>query len=91
MTLAKKIEQALQDELKQENIKTVIEIAEFLKFKETQQQWNKINESEPEYITEEERANLNDLKSKGEFIKQRDLLNELGIYEDEIQRITGLE
>ncbi|KUO62909.1 MAG: hypothetical protein APF84_13160, partial [Gracilibacter sp. BRH_c7a] len=70
---------------------TVIEIAEFLKFKETQQQWNKINESEPEYITEEERANLNDLKSKGEFIKQRDLLNELGIYEDEIQRITGLE
>ena len=84
MTLAKKIEQALQDELKQENIKTVIEIAEFLKFKETQQQWNKINESEPEYITEEERANLNDLKSKGEFIQQRDLLNELGIYEDEV-------
>jgi len=84
MTLAKKIEQALQDELKQENIKTVIEIAEFLKFKETQQQWNKINESEPEYITEKERANLNNLKSNGEFIEQRDLLNELGIHEDEI-------
>ncbi|ADY55389.1 hypothetical protein Sgly_1061 [Syntrophobotulus glycolicus DSM 8271] len=84
MTLSKKIEQALQDELKQENIKTVIEIAEFLKFKETQQQWNKINESEPKYITETERAKLNDLKSKGEFVEQRDLLDELGIHEDEI-------
>jgi len=36
MTLAKKIEQVLKDELKPENIKTVIEIAEFLKFKESQ-------------------------------------------------------
>lgn len=84
MTLAQKIEQALQDELKQENIKTVIEIAEFLKFKETQQQWNNINESEPEYITELERTNFNDFKSKGEFIEQSDLLNKLGINEDEI-------
>lgn len=84
MTLAQKLEQALQDELKQENIKTVIEIAEFLKFKETQQQWNKINESEPEYISDQGRANLHELKSNGEFIDQDNLLEELGIHKDEI-------
>ena len=49
MTLAKKIEQVLKDELKPENIKTVIEMAEFLKFKESQKKWNEINESEHEY------------------------------------------
>ena len=36
MTLDKKIEQILKDELRPENIKTIIDIAEFLKFKETQ-------------------------------------------------------
>lgn len=84
MTLAQKIEQVLKDELKPENIKTVIEMAEFLKFKENQRIWNEINESEPEYITSEEQAYLEEVKSKGEFIDQKDLLKELGITEDEI-------
>lgn len=45
MTLAQKIEQVLRDELKPESIKIVIEMAEFLKFKESQKKWNEINES----------------------------------------------
>ena len=79
MTLAKKIEQLLKDELKPENIRTVIDIAEYLKFKENQIIWNKINESEKEYISEEERKHIEELKSNGEFINQDDLLKELGI------------
>ncbi len=85
MTLAQKIEQILKDELKSENIKTVIEIAEFLKLKESQKKWNEINESEHEYITAEEQAQLEEVKSKGEYIHQDDLLKELGINKDEIQ------
>ncbi len=84
MTLAKKIEKILKDELSPENIKTVIDLAEFLKFKETQDKWNKINELEHEYITEEERLHLKDIKLKGEFIDQDDLLKELGINKNEI-------
>jgi len=84
MTLAKKIEKILKDELSPENIKTVIDLAEFLKFKETQDKWNKINELEHEYITEEERLHLEDIKLKGEFIDQDDLLKELGINKNEI-------
>lgn len=34
MTLAEKIEEVLKDELAHENIKTVIELAEFFKYKE---------------------------------------------------------
>lgn len=84
MTLAKKIEQLLKDELKPENIKTVIDITEYLKFKENQSLWNKINESENEYISEEERKHIEKLKSSNEFISQEDLLKELGINTDEI-------
>ncbi len=84
MTLAKKIEKILKDELRPENIKTVIDLAEFLKFKETQDKWNKINELEHEYITEEERLQLEEIKLKGEFIDQDDLLRELGINKNEI-------
>ena len=46
MTIAKKIEEILKDELKPENIKTVIDMPEFLKFKENQNIWNKANEAE---------------------------------------------
>lgn len=84
MTLAKKIEKILKDELRPENIKTVIDLAEFLKFKEAQDKWNEINELEHEYITEEERLHLEDIKLKGEFIDQDDLLKELGINKNEI-------
>ncbi len=84
MTLAKKIEKILRDELRPENIKTVIDLAEFLKFKETQDKWNEINEREHEYITEEERLQLEEIKLKGEFIDQDDLLKELGINKNEI-------
>lgn len=84
MTLAQKIEQVLKDELKPENIKTVIELAEFLKFKESQKRWNAINESEAEYVTDEEKARLEELKANGEYISQEELLKELGIDEDEI-------
>ncbi|MFW5649019.1 MAG: hypothetical protein ACOX0L_07205 [Natronincolaceae bacterium] len=84
MTLAKRIERVLRDELKPEDIKTVIDLAEFLKFKETQDRWNKIDASGHEYITEEERLRLKEVKSKGDFIEQNDLLRELEIDEDEI-------
>ncbi|SHI16193.1 hypothetical protein [Sporanaerobacter acetigenes] len=84
MTLAKKIEKILKDELRPENIKTVIDLAEFLKFKETQDKWDEINELEHEYITEEERLQLEESKLKGEFIDQDDLLKELGINKNEI-------
>ena len=77
MTLAKNWK-ILRDEPRPENIKTVIDLAEFLKFKETQDKWNEINEREHEYITEEERLQL-EAKLKGEFIDQDDLLKELGI------------
>lgn len=85
MTLAQKIEQVLKGELKPESIKTVIEMAEFLKFKENHKKWNEINEAEPEYITEQEQAHLEEVKAKGEFIDQEDLLKELGINKDDIQ------
>lgn len=84
MTLSKKIEQVLKDELKPENLKTVIDIAEYLKFKEKQSMWEKINESEKEYLSEEERKHIDELKSSSDFINQDDLLKELGINEDEI-------
>lgn len=84
MTLAKRIERVLRDELKPEDIKTVIDLAEFLKFKEIQDRWNKIDASEHEYITEEERLRLEETKSRGDFIEQDDLLRELEIDEDEI-------
>ena len=68
-----------------ENIKTVVEIAEFLKFKENQKKWNEINNLEPEYISAEEQSYIKEVKTKGEFIDQDELLKELGISEDEIQ------
>lgn len=83
MTLAKKIEQILKDELEPENIKTVIDLTEFLKFKENQNKWNEINEMEHEYITEAERIKLEEIKLGGVFIDQDDFLKELGISEDE--------
>lgn len=61
MTLAKKIQQVLKDELKPENIKTVIDLAEFLKFKENQYISSKINEAEQEYLSEKERHILKKL------------------------------
>lgn len=54
MTLAKKIEEALKNELRPEDIKTIIDMAEFLKFKENRNIWNEINEAETEYISEKE-------------------------------------
>ncbi|MDD3227071.1 MAG: hypothetical protein PHG56_05985, partial [Tissierellia bacterium] len=84
MTLAKRIEQLLKDELKPENIKTVIDIAEYLKFKENKSIWDKINESQEEYITDEELKHIEELKANSEFISQDDLLKELEINADEI-------
>jgi hypothetical protein len=84
MTLAQKIEQVLKDELKPESIKTVIDMAEFLKFKEGQKKWNEINETEHEYLTKEKHEYLQEVKANGEFIDQDDLLKELGISKDEI-------
>ncbi|WP_353093011.1 hypothetical protein [Tissierella praeacuta] len=84
MTLAKKIEEILKNELSPENIKTVIDITEFLKFKENKVIWNTINEAEHEYISEEENQHLEEIKINGEFIDQDDLLEELRINKDEI-------
>jgi hypothetical protein len=85
MTLAKKIEQLLKGELRSENIKIVIELTEFLKYKESQKIWNEVNEDEPEYLTQEERERFEEVKAKGEFLDQDEILKELGINEDEIQ------
>jgi len=85
MTLAQKIEQILKDELKPENIKTIIDLAEFLKVRESQKKWDEINESEHEFITAEEQSQLDEVKAKGQFIDQDELLQELGINQDEIQ------
>lgn len=84
MSIAKKIEELLKDELKPENIKTIIDITEYLKFKERQNLWDKINESEKEYISEGERKHLDELKLGSQFISQEELLKELGIKDDEI-------
>ena len=84
MTIAKKIEEVLKNELEPQNIKTVIDMAEFLKFKENQNVWSKINEEENEYVSEEERLRIEEIKLNGEFITQDDLLKELGINKDEI-------
>jgi hypothetical protein len=54
-----------------------------LKFKESQKRWDEIHESEPEYITEEERKRLEELKAHGEYVSQEQLLKDLGIGEDE--------
>ncbi|MHB8126097.1 MAG: hypothetical protein ACYDEJ_10730 [Desulfitobacteriaceae bacterium] len=58
---------------------------EFLKVKESQKKWDEINESEHELITAEEQAHLEEVKIKGEFIDQDELLQELGINKNEIQ------
>ncbi len=84
MSLARKIEEVLKNELKPESIRTVIEMAEFLKYKENQKLWSKINESEHEYITDEEQSYHDKIKTTGEFISQEELLKELGINQDEI-------
>lgn len=84
MTLAKKIEEILKDELRPENIKTVIDIAEFLKLKENQSMWEKIDEADAEYISKEEYLRIEEIKLNGEFINQDILLKELDIDEYEV-------
>lgn len=84
MTLAKKIEEILKDELRPENIKTVIDIAEFLKLKENQSMWGKIDEADAEYISKEEYLRIEEIKLNGEFINQDTLLKELDIDEYEV-------
>lgn len=59
-------------------------MVEFLKFKENQNVCNIINESDSEYISEEERLHLEEITSNCEFIDQEDLIKELRISKDEI-------
>ncbi|HHX60676.1 MAG TPA: hypothetical protein GX707_08175 [Epulopiscium sp.] len=84
MTLENKIRQILKDELKPENITTIIHMTEFLKFKESENIWSEINKLEHEYMSEEETKRLEELKLQGEFINQDSLLKELEISQDEI-------
>ena len=84
MTLAKKIKEILKDELRPENIKTVIDIAEFLKLKENKNIWEKIDEEETEYISKEEYLHIEEIKLNGEFINQETLLKELDIDDYEV-------
>ena len=84
MTLAKKIKEILKDELRPENIKTVIDIAEFLKLKENKNIWEKIDEEETEYISKEEYLRIEEIKLNGEFINQKTLLKELDIDDYEV-------
>lgn len=79
MTLAKKIQKLLKDELSLENIQTVVDMAEFLKFKENQETWNKIDQSEKEYVSKEEHSRIEEIKLNGEFFDENDVLSELGI------------
>lgn len=83
MTLAKKIEELLKDELEPENIKTIIDMAEFLKMKEKQNIWRKIDEADTEYISKEEYLRIEEIKLNGEFINQDTVLKELDIDEYE--------
>lgn len=84
MTLAKKIKEVLKDELRPENIKTVIDIAEFLKLKENKNIWEKIDEEETEYISKKEYLRIEEIKLNGEFINQETLLKELDIDDYEV-------
>ncbi len=84
MTIAKKTEEVLKDELEPEDIKTVIDMAEFLKSKEKQAIWKKIDESEKEEITEGEYHHIENIESNGELVDQKTLLNELGIEDYEV-------
>ena len=84
MTLAKKIKEVLKDELRPENIKTVIDIAEFLKLKENKNIWEKIDEEETEYISKEEYLRIEEIKLNGEFINQETLLKDLDIDDYEV-------
>lgn len=84
MTLAKKIEELLKDELKPENIKTIIDLAEFLKLKEKQSIWKKVDGGDREYISKEEYLNIEDIKANDEFINQDAVLKELDIDDYEV-------
>ena len=84
MTLAKKIKEVLKDELRPEDIKTVIDIAEFLKLKENKDMWDKIDEEETEYISKEEYLRIEEVKLNGEFIDRETLLKELDIDDYEV-------
>ncbi len=46
MGIAKKLKLLLQDHLKDESIKTVVELVEFLKFKENEEKFQGIDESD---------------------------------------------
>ena len=65
--------------------RTTVGLAEFLKDRESRKKWDEINESEHEFITAEEQSHLDEVKAKGQFIDQDELLQELGITKDEIQ------
>ena len=67
--------------MRPENIKTVIDIAEFLKLKESQSMWGKIDDADAEYISKEEYLRIEEIKLNGEFINQNALLKELDIDE----------
>nr|WP_242865663.1 metal-binding double selenoprotein MbdU [Desulfosporosinus sp. HMP52] len=57
----------------------------YLKVRDSQNKWDEINESEHEFVTAEEQSYLEEVKAKGQFIDQDELLKELGINKDEIQ------
>lgn len=59
------------------------EIAEFFKFKKDRLDWNAIIESEHEFISDDERQCLEEIKINGEFIDQEELLKELEINKEE--------
>lgn len=59
-------------------------MTEFLKFKESQNIWSKINQSEHECISEGEIQRLEEIKLNGEFIGGDNLLKELEISRGEV-------
>lgn len=55
------------------------------KIEKLQKRWEQINEAPPEYVTQQEMKQIEELKDKGEYISQEKLLEELGIEEDEMR------
>lgn len=54
-----------------ESIRTIIELTEFMKFKESQKRWSEINEAESEYLTADKKHRLEEIKTTGEFVDQQ--------------------
>jgi len=68
IVLAHQIEGFLKGKMKDENIKVVAEIVDFLKYKEEQDKWEQIDQGEQETLTPDELKELEEIKSNTEYL-----------------------